>query len=683
MEPYVGNGKTKIDYESEKEQLSTPLTPATLTISTPATVDLTSSSDFSSSTDSKTEPFIRPRRVFLKPKDKKSVRKQIQFNDIENLDVLGHASNHDDLSSSDSSWFWKDTSITECTQKFQIESLVPSPLDFTGSSLSSNGSGSSYSQDYSDTDNHFIDRKKELKYGHLQNKLKTQTSFNLLKRNITLLRMIVFLISLHTCLSILLVLRLESIPQPSYKVARNSFLGSKSQIQRRDSWHGFRPVQQHARRDDRQIVFKSWGGKSFFHDAYGTMHESSTREDKQYRYLIIESLDVNMYKSMSDETTQSLLHPRLMLLGDESVRSGRPPVRYVDIDKTPFTDNTQLYGLRDSGDVALSKMEVITRDNFEDSECVAESWQSAYEPACNSFHELDMSNVEDDKNGGNLTLSPKAGYWRNAWNVEFPFPFDSALLKTPKYMHNFEAKFYETDRIDALAMSRLTFSPHVIKIYSFCARSVITEMATGMRLGTLADKSRRQPLQRLKIATDLAQGLVDVHYGRSAHEVEFVHMDLNPNNVVVSGNRLKINDFNIGMMLKRNKTSGSRCTFPTPAYPNAQWRSPEEVRNSSELTAKVDVFSLGHIFYRILVGHEPWGSLEPGGKPSRTKLTENVKDGKLPFIPSSLRKSHDPEIETIYTAMMMCYTVNATERPSSKEIAGYLQGRLNFLQNER
>jgi hypothetical protein len=208
----------------------------------------------------------------------------------------------------------------------------------------------------------------------------------------------------------------------------------------------------------------------------------------------------------------------------------------------------------------------------------------------------------------------------------------------------------------------------------------MTELASDVRLGTLLDKARKEPLRRLRIAVDLAQGLADVHYGKNGNEAEFVHLDINTNNVVVVGDRLKINDFNIGMMLKQNSTSGTRCTFPTPPYPNAQWRSPEEVNNSIELTEKVDVFSMGHIFYRLLVGHEPWNKVEPGGRPSRTNLIKNVKSGKLPFIPKQIKDSKNPETQAIYTAMMMCYTINALDRPSSKDISRFLRHQLQLLE---
>ena len=51
-----------------------------------------------------------------------------------------------------------------------------------------------------------------------------------------------------------------------------------------------------------------------------------------------------------------------------------------------------------------------------------------------------------------------------------------SFVTVRRYEHNFEHAHYEHDRVDALAMSRLTFSPHVVDIYSFCGRTVLAAL---------------------------------------------------------------------------------------------------------------------------------------------------------------------------------------------------------------
>jgi serine/threonine protein kinase len=210
----------------------------------------------------------------------------------------------------------------------------------------------------------------------------------------------------------------------------------------------------------------------------------------------------------------------------------------------------------------------------------------------------------------------------------------------------------------------------------------MTEYADGNRLGELADKSKKIPLARLRIARDIASGLADVHGIDGDGNATFVHLDINPANVVSIGGTLKLNDFNIGIIRKWNTTSNQTCGFPAQ-YPNPQWRSPEEARNEQNLTEKVDVFSMGHIFFRLICGHEPWHKLEPGGKPSKQEMHDKVQNGVLPTIPNYVRKSQEPETVAIREAMLRCYEYDPMKRPSAREIAVALQKALDKLEAKK
>lgn len=69
-------------------------------------------------------------------------------------------------------------------------------------------------------------------------------------------------------------------------------------------------------------------------------------------------------------------------------------------------------------------------------------------------------------------------------------------------------------------------------MFGFCGHSVLTEFADGKRLGELADKKKKEPLARLNIARDIANGLADVHGIDGDGNATFVHFDINPANVV-------------------------------------------------------------------------------------------------------------------------------------------------------
>ena len=383
-----------------------------------------------------------------------------------------------------------------------------------------------------------------------------------------------------------------------------------------------------------------------------------------------QSFELNFY---DEERSKATRKPRIAYLQDPQLSAHHPPQLYVDQYPSDFTDQTQLYSILDSGDERVKKMEL--RQPYTEGDCVPMSdWQTTFHPSCNAVHELGLAEI-----GGNLETSfdlfGKKGFWRNAWKVQMNKGNDVFVLKTLKVEHNFEEAHFEHDRVDAVAMERLTGSPHVIDIFGYCGHSVMTEYADGKRLGSVADKARKKPLVRLQMAADIAEGLADVHGIDGDDKVSFVHLDINPANVVIVGGRLKLNDFNIGIIRRLNTTSNEACGFPAQ-YPNPQWRSPEEARNEKNLTEKVDVFSLGHIFYRLISEAEPWNRLEPGGKPSKAEVNDKVQQGILPTIPEFVSNTANPEIIAIRDAMLQCYRKEPKERPSAREIADFLRTEL-------
>eukprot|EP00980_Cylindrotheca_fusiformis_P011194 scaffold2563_cov124-Cylindrotheca_fusiformis.AAC.25 len=356
-----------------------------------------------------------------------------------------------------------------------------------------------------------------------------------------------------------------------------------------------------------------------------------------------------------------------------------PHHRKIKLYPADVTDNTQLYPILDSSDERLSKMEL--REPYSKGECVPmQDWQTEFHPSCNEMHELPLSTLGVD-NDMDFNLFGTNGFWRNAWKVDFEDDHDTVVLKTLKFEHNFEDAHFEHDRVDAVAMERLTSSKHVINIFGFCGHSVMTEYSDVPRIGKLVDKAKKKPLQRLRIARDIANGLADVHGIDGDNNATFVHLDINPANVVSVGGTLKLNDFNIGIIRQWNTTSNEPCGFPAQ-YPNPQWRSPEEARGEQNLTEKVDVFSMGHIFFRLICGHEPWNKLEPGGRPSKEEVNKKVQTGVLPFIPEDVMESTDPEVVAIREAMLDCYTVDPLQRPSARKISRTLDKTLQKLKKE-
>lgn len=115
-------------------------------------------------------------------------------------------------------------------------------------------------------------------------------------------------------------------------------------------------------------------------------------------------------------------HPRIFSFSPIERFPKNHIVRELVMYPTVFSDNTQLYGIRASGDPALSEMEPIVSDKNTECEPM-EEWQKIHHPSCNGIHELNLS-------FDNVKLIGKNGYWRNAWKVDFRN--EAVILKTPK-----------------------------------------------------------------------------------------------------------------------------------------------------------------------------------------------------------------------------------------------------------
>jgi serine/threonine protein kinase len=277
--------------------------------------------------------------------------------------------------------------------------------------------------------------------------------------------------------------------------------------------------------------------------------------------------------------------------------------------------------------------------------------------------------------------------------------------------HTMEEAFFENSRVDALSMERLTSSPYVMNIYSFCGMSVMTEYASHT-LAQVVSKKSSTSMDKLSIAMAVAHGIADVHsidgYSHQHHHhhhhhhhhdmfPSLVHNDINLANVMVSNQGIpKLNDFNIAILLMKHRFTHEPCMFHSH-FPNPQWRAPEEQVNDEyesemfppNVTEKVDIYALGNILYRIVVGTTPWKDMAH----DHQRLTENEKhqlallkrwNGSIPVIPPSVLHSNDTAIQAMVEAMMLCFQYNPMDRPSAQNITSFLQDKYESLaQNSR
>ena len=165
----------------------------------------------------------------------------------------------------------------------------------------------------------------------------------------------------------------------------------------------------------------------------------------------------------------------------------------------------------------------------------------------------------------------------------FTFNIDSNLHRMDR---DFFDEYYDLHRVDAVAMERLTSSPYVLNVYSFCGQSAVNEFADfidgfqdfktfARRIG--GNRELKITKLKIQIATMLALGIMHIHEVDGPDNATMAHYDVNPMNVAVTaGGVPKFNDFNVAHFFKWNARLNKRCGFYGRLH-EPWWRSPEEM----------------------------------------------------------------------------------------------------------
>lgn len=164
--------------------------------------------------------------------------------------------------------------------------------------------------------------------------------------------------------------------------------------------------------------------------------------------------------------------------------SGPPSVRRLDLDMEIYPSKRSIYisereweaqeHLKDSNEYNHHKIEPLETD-----ECRAQySWQLTSFPTCNAIHETDLTNLPAPNRKTVQVRLITYGFYRDVWLIQ-EFNQAKRVLKTLRYEHDFTPRNYDRHRRDALAMERLTKSPHILNIYGYCGNSGLFEYAEG------------------------------------------------------------------------------------------------------------------------------------------------------------------------------------------------------------
>jgi serine/threonine protein kinase len=293
--------------------------------------------------------------------------------------------------------------------------------------------------------------------------------------------------------------------------------------------------------------------------------------------------------------------------------------------------------------------------------------QTSANANCNLLHEVGIR-VGDSGLKDRLEHLDSGGFKDvfSVWNEDdTPTGF---VLKTTFVDGDFRGRDLYKHQRDAMIMDEATASPYVLDMYGYCGHSGLVERATGTMKQWMRDhREEAEPLILLQIAVMVALGVRDMHLFHNgmatvAHaDVKVQQFLLIPSN---DGSvQFKINDFNRCALLTSKNPPEVCPFFMGNTHKGSTSRAPEEYTDDAPQTDKIDVFSMGAVFYYILTGYAPFNDV------SFKRAIKKITSGIQPPLPKSIQNSTDPSIVAIVDSMNKCRQFHAKDRPSSREVA--------------
>lgn len=198
--------------------------------------------------------------------------------------------------------------------------------------------------------------------------------------------------------------------------------------------------------------------------------------------------------------------------------------------------------------------------------------------------------------------------------------------------------------------------PNIATIHAFEEADgrtfIVMELVEGETLTAMIARGPLPEAEVYRIGRGVADALAE------AHAKDIVHRDIKPDNIIVSGSRVKVLDFGIAKRVGlETTTSESPTGFVTQEgmiVGTIHYMSPEQALGKP-LDARTDIFSLGVVLYQAATGKQPFA-----GETITETITQIIRD--TPPAPKTINPAISPGLNAI---IQRCMAKNRDERFAS------------------
>jgi len=228
--------------------------------------------------------------------------------------------------------------------------------------------------------------------------------------------------------------------------------------------------------------------------------------------------------------------------------------------------------------------------------------------------------------------------------------------------------FLERFRNEGIALAKLRH-PGIVPIFDIRERGgliyYVMPFVEGTTLDARMSRARLPPFESRRILSELADALA------AAHRAQMVHLDIKPANVFLEGDLQKVllMDFGIAKALtKQVEESSSLPVLGTPEY-----MSPEQARGLPDIDHRSDLYSLGALGYRMLMGRPPFR-----GRTAAEILEKHMNEAPVPL------RDINPTIPKEFAdAIMRCLQKDPADRfANALDLRGTLESVTFFSAGE-